>query len=365
MTYNPSNHGLLLAFLLTLLACNNAADQVHEERLPLTKDMAEQLAVLPLKCLQREFPNKPNQVLNEAAELGLPQQLHPAFYGCFDWHSSVHGHWMLLELLRDFPDLSQADRIRATIQENMSAANIEAEVAYFMRPGEKSFERTYGWAWLLKMDEVLLKSKDSVSLQLHRNLTPLVDLIVDRFIEFLPRLNNPIRIGEHPNTAFGLSLAYDYAVTAHHEPLQQMIKQRAIDYYFQDVDCPLTWEPSGYDFLSPCLQEAALMSKILEADEFRKWLNLFLPNLKNPNFALNPARVSDRNDGKLVHLDGLNFCRAWSLYAIAEVLPEYNHLISIANNHINASLTEIIDGSYEGEHWLASFALLALKKNEK
>ncbi len=363
MTYFKSRHNLFLflAFIFAFMSCNVPTNQAHYEAIPLTKEIAVQLAVLPMKCLQKEFPNKPNQVLNDASALGLPKQLHPAFYGCFDWHSSVHGHWMLLELLRAYPDIPNADLIRSVLSENMSAENISAELDYFMRPGEQSFERTYGWAWLLKTDEVLLKATDSLSAQLHQNLAPLVDVIVDRFIEFLPKLTYPIRTGEHPNTAFGLSLTYDYAITAKHEPLRAMIEQRALDYYLQDVDCPLTWEPGGYDFLSPCLQEADLMSKVLDADTFRKWLNKFLPELKSSNFTLKPVEVSDRTDGKLVHLDGLNFCRAWSLYAITEVIPEYNHLVRIANEHIEASLPKIADGGYEGEHWLASFALLSLK----
>lgn len=343
-----------------IVSCSPRQVTVPGEKMVMTEEIAERLIKLPLKCMQNEYPNKPNQVLTEAHELGTPQELHPAFYGCFDWHSSVHGHWMSVRLLRLFPGLSDADTIKSILSENLTADNLALEVEYFKRPGETSFERTYGWAWLLKLDEELFLWKDSMAEELRNNMKPLTDLISERFMDFLPRLNHPIRTGEHPNTAFGLSLAYDYAVSVNNDKLIELIKSRAREYYFNDYDCPLSWEPGGYDFLSPCLQEADLMSKVLPPEEFKAWLDHFLPLIKNDDFAMAPARVSDRTDGKLVHLDGLNFCRAWSLFHIAKNLPDYNHLIDLGNKHIKASLDDITDGSYEGEHWLASFAVLAL-----
>lgn len=355
---------VILPFLLT--SCNNNKDEnkaiqaQYVDRIYLTKMEAENLIKLPLKCLQNEYPNKPNQVLSNAKELGTPKVLHPAFYGCFDWHSSVHGHWMTARLLRLYPELKDADQIKYILEDNLSKDNILTELAYFMRPGEKSFERTYGWAWLLKLDEELILWKDPVAAKLHDNLKPLTEIIIERLLEFLPKLNHPIRTGEHPNTAFALSLAYDYATTAKNEPLLESIKEAALRFYKDDVDCPLAWEPGGFDFLSPCLQEADLMSKVLSHGDYKIWFDRFLPSLTKSDFHLKPAEVSDRTDGKLVHLDGLNFCRAWSLYAVAKAIPQYNYLISTANEHLHASFGKIADGSYEGEHWLASFAILAL-----
>jgi hypothetical protein len=196
-------------------------------------------------------------------------------------------------------------------------------------------------------------------------LQPLTDLIVGKYLEFLPKLNYPIRVGEHPNTAFGLSFAYDYAVTVGHSELKALIEKRAKDFYMDDKGCPLTWEPSGFDFLSPCLEEAALMKRVLSPDEFKFWINDFMPQLKDKFFTMDTGKVSDRTDGKLVHLDGVNFSRAWSLNYIAKDLPEYNHLKNIANRHINYSLPSIVGDSYEGGHWLGSFAIYALNSIEE
>ncbi len=201
---------------------------------------------------------------------------------------------------------------------------------------------------------------DETARVLESNLQPLTDLIIGKYIEFLPKLNYPIRVGEHPNTAFGLSFAWDYANTVNHTVLKSLIEQRAKDFYLKDAGCPITWEPGGYDFLSPCLEEAALMKRVLPMQEYKIWLDNFLPQLKNKNFKLETGKVSDRTDGKLVHLDGVNFSRAWSLNKIAEDLPEYTHLKYIANHHINYSLPSIINDSYEGGHWLGSFAIYAL-----
>lgn len=326
----------------------------------LTLHEANRLATLPLKCLQQEYPNKLNQTLADASELAGPRELHPAFYGCFDWHSSVHGHWMLIRLLKMFPDLEQAPMIRQKLAENISAENMAVEVAYFKRPHEKSWERTYGWAWLLKLAEELYTWDDPLARSLEANLQPLTNTIIQLYLDFLPKLNYPIRVGEHTNTAFGLAFAWDYAQTAGHNELKSLLESRARDYFMADAGCPLSWEPGGYDFFSPCFEEADLMRRILEPAEFRQWLGRFMPQLGSESFALEVARVSDRTDGKLVHLDGLNFSRARCLYGIAESLPEYGHLRKTALEHIRFSLPAIVDGSYEGEHWLASFALLAL-----
>jgi len=331
----------------------------------LTLNEANRLAALPLKCMQTEFPNKLNQTLGGEEEIGLPGELHPAFYGCFDWHSSVHGHWMLVRLLKEFPGLEQADMIRSKLSENISVVNIAGEVEYFMRESEKSYERTYGWAWLLKLSEELVTWDDPLGRELALNLEPLTKVIVNRFKDFLPRLTYPVRVGEHTNTAFGLALAYDYSVAVNDTLLRDMIAGRSIDYFGNDRGCPYTWEPGGFDFLSPCLEEADLMRRVMTPEDFRRWLIGFYPDLFSPGFSLEPAEVSDRSDGKLVHLDGLNFSRAWCLYGLSNQLPELSHLRALADNHMLYSLNGINDGSYEGEHWLASFALYALMEEGK
>lgn len=349
-------------FSITILCCLivvSVYGQTSPNRL-LTSQEAQRLASLPLKCLQKEYPNKLNQTLADSTELAGPRKLHPAFYGCFDWHSSVHGHWMLIRLLKMFPEIEQAETIRLKLAENITPENIAIEVEYFNRPHEKSWERTYGWAWLLKLAEELHTWDDPLARKLESNLEPLTNTIVQLYFDFLPKLNYPIRVGEHTNTAFGLAFAWDYANTTGNREFKQLLESRAIDYYLKDANCPLSWEPGGYDFFSPCFEEADLMRRILPENEFRLWLGRFLPQLASKSFVLEVARVSDRTDGKLVHLDGLNFSRARCLYGIAENLPEYDHLRKTALDHIRFSLPAIVGGSYEGEHWLASFALLAL-----
>lgn len=324
----------------------------------LTMEEADRLVQLPLKCMQKEFPNKPGETLAAAADIGSPRNLHPAFYGCFDWHSSVHGHWMLVKLLKTFVGLKDRDLIRARLAENISAENILAEVKYFKRSEENSYERTYGWAWLLKLAEELHTFDDPLARELESNLRPLTDLVVQRHLEFLPKLNYPIRVGEHSNTAFGLAFAWDYACAVGNPELQRLVEKRAKDFFMNDAGCPLSWEPSGFDFLSPCLEEADIMRRVLAKKEFALWLKKFLPQLAGKKFSLAPGVVSDRKDGKLIHLDGLNFSRAWCLYGIAS-LPGYGHLKKIADEHMHHSLASITAGSYEGEHWLASFAIYA------
>ena len=323
-------------------------------------DQANKLAELPLHCLNTEYPNKLSQTLGGDEDLKAPNVLHPAFYGCFDWHSAVHGHWSLVSLLKQFPNLENASEIEQRLLKNISKENIELEINFFLGEHNKSFERTYGWAWLLKLAEELHTWDKPVARTLETNLQPLTNLIIEKYIDFLPKLNYPQRVGTHPNTAFGLSFAYDYAETLSNEPLKKAITERAKFFFLKDENCPMSWEPSGSDFLSPCLEEAALMKRLLPETEFKMWLNKFLAQLKDENFVLETGKVSDRTDGQLVHLDGVNFSRAWSLCKIAKGLPEYNHLYNIAYKHINYSLPSIFGDGYEGGHWLGSFAIYAL-----
>lgn len=338
----------------------NSGDPVR-----LNREEANRLAQLPLDCINVEYPNKLNQVLGSGEDLGEPKVLHPAFYGCFDWHSSVHGHWSLVSLLKQFPDLQKAEEIREKLKASLSEENIQGEVAYFHKEHNETYERTYGWAWLLKLAEELHTWDDPLARELEANLRPLTDLIVEKFKEFLPKLNYPIRVGEHTNTAFAMTLAYDYAEAAEREELKNIISKRAKDFYLGDADCPVTWEPSGFDFLSPCLNEVDIMRRVLPESAFRLWMKKFMPQLREKDFSMEFAEVTDRSDGKLVHLDGLNFNRAWVLHGLANQYPErYSHLRNLANEHLSHSFPNLVGDSYEGGHWLGSFALYALQESQ-
>lgn len=361
---------LIILLFIIIFNCNPSKKESKPiEELPtieiaetpvLNLEQANKLAELPLHCINTEYPNKLSQTIGGDTDLQPPRTLHPAFYGCFDWHSAVHGHWSLVSLLKRFPNLHDAEDIKQRLLQNISKENIEAEIAYFQGKLNQSYERTYGWAWLLKLAEELHSWDDETARALEANLQPLTNLIAEKYIEFLPKLNYPLRVGTHTNTAFGLSFAYDYAQTVNHELLKHAIEERAKYFFAKDNNCPMDWEPSGTDFLSPCLEEAALMKRLLPEAEFKTWLDAFLPELKDKNYKLEVGLVSDRTDGHLVHLDGVNFSRAWSLNKIAEGLPEYEHLKNIANHHINYSLPSIFGDSYEGGHWLGSYAIYAL-----
>jgi hypothetical protein len=332
----------------------------------LTLSQANHLATLPIKCLQQEYPNKLSQLLIDSTEIQSPKVLHPAFYGCFDWHSSVHGHWSLVFLLNKFPNLENKEEIIKKLQINLSKENIQTEINYLNKTHEKSFERTYGWNWLLKLQLELETSNESFAKELAQNLKPLSNLIIERYIEFLPKLLYPIRVGTHANTAFGLTMAWDYAVYSKDENFQNSIKSNAKRLFNSDKNCPMSWEPSGTDFLSPCLEEMAIMERILPKNEFLKWVKDFTPQLFVKNFNWEVAKVSDRTDGHLVHLDGLNFSRAWNFYHLVNQYPNaFSHLKKVADYHFQFSLPSVVDGNYEGEHWLASFALRTFEEKSK
>lgn len=332
------------------------------QRIRLNLEEANKLAQLPLDCIETEYPNKLNQVLGDEGDLESPRELHPIFYGCFDWHSSVHGHWALISLLRQFPELDQADQIREQLKATITHENVQEEVAYFNRPHSDTWERPYGWAWLLQLATELHRWDDPQAEELEETLQPLTDRIVQLFMEFLPKLNYPIRVGEHTNTAFAMTLAFDYAQTTGNEALLDLIKSRARDFYLHDDNCPIEWEPSGFDFLSPCLAEIDIMRRVLPKNAFALWMDDFMPQLKSKSFNLEPGEVSDRSDGKLVHLDGLNFSRAWVFYGLANQYPEYVHLRRVADSHLSYSFPNLVGDTYEGGHWLGSFALYALNQ---
>lgn len=355
---------LTLNFLLAILFSFGNA-QENREQLPLKFDLkkAEYLYHFAYECIDQEYPNKLNQVLGDDSYLAPPRVLHPAFYGCFDWHSSVHGHWTLVTILSEFPDFKYREEILAKLAKNITMENIQKEIEYFDDTHNKDYERTYGWAWLLKLDEALRDFDSPESKILAKNLQPLTQLISAKFIEFLDKLNYPIRIGEHSNIAFGISFAYDYA-KKYDAVLAAKIEEKAREYFLSDCGCPLTWEPGGFDFLSPCLQEASIMQKVLSQKEFKKWMRKFLPNFeKNPGKYIKVAEVSDRSDGKLAHLDGLNFSRAWCLFEIGKKLDN-KKMNDLGVRHFNYSYEKMDSGEYAGAHWLASFATYALIKYE-
>jgi hypothetical protein len=334
--------------------------------LTLTPEQANQFAKLALQGVAKEYPNKPADVLNGGEDVKSPKEMHPAFYGCFDWHSSVHGHWMLVRLLKVHPDLPLAADIRKALATNLTAQNLEMEAKYFSRPNAKSYERPYGWSWLLKLAEELHTWDDPQGKEWSRNLKPLTDVIVQRYLDYFPKQTYPIRSGVHSSTAFGLTFALDYARTVGDKKLAALIEERAKHYFGKDENIPASWEPDGADFFSPSLMEADLMRRVLAEEEFRSWFKKYLPDLTNgkPKSLLQPATVSDRTDPQIVHLDGLNLSRAWCFKHLAQLYPAtdplHQTLLNAAHLHARASLPHITSGDYAGEHWLASFATYLL-----
>ncbi len=339
-------------------------------------------AALALGCVCKEYPNKIDHVMSDASQVGSPRELHPAFYGCYDWHSAVHGHWLLVRLLRTGAgaSLPEAD-IREALGENLTAANLRVEDEYLRDTGRPSFERPYGWAWLLKLHEELYHWADPDASRWFEALRPLAATVVERYLSFFPKQQYPVRVGAHFNTAFGLSFAWDYAealwggfrkkaldIASMQQAalLKQFVAERARTYFARDHDAPAAWEPGGDDFLSPSLVEADLMRRVLGADDFPRWFDNFLPGLAEGKSAnlLAPADVTDRSDPKLVHLDGLNLSRAWCMRGIAGALPEGSPLRDVlaraAARHAEATLPHVTSGDYAGEHWLATFAVYML-----
>lgn len=325
---------------------------------------ASKFARQVLAGIQREFPHKLDHVLNDGADARSPRSLHPAFYGCFDWHSAVHGHWLLVRLLRLAPSLPEAAAVRQVLDDHLRPDVVAIECAYLDRPNSGSFERTYGWAWLLKLAEELGRYREASAWR--RALRPLADCFVDRYLAYLPRIDYPTRTGVHPNTAFGLAFAHDFAIATGHERLASLVASTALRLFERDVDAPAHLEPGGADFFSPSLMQADLMQRVLPAAAFPAWLDRFLPRLADghPASLFTPARVSDRADLQIVHLDGLNLSRSWCMRSIAASLPPTHParqpLLLAAHHHLDSALPHIDSGHYGGEHWLATFALLAL-----
>jgi hypothetical protein len=334
--------------------------------LAMSREQASSFARLALNGIQKEYPNKPADVLNADTDVMSPRRMHPAFHGSYDWHSSVHGHWMLVRLLRLFPGLPERQEVRRVLDEHLTAKNLQAEADYFARSNAQSFERTYGWAWLLKLAEELHDWDDPQAKQWSANLRPLANKIADLYIAYLPKQTYPIRSGVHPNTAFGLAFALDYARAIGSTALQERVEERSRNYFANDVSIPAAWEPDGTDFFSPSLMEADLMRRVLSPDDFRAWLQRFLPGLAKgePASLVTSAQVTDRSDPQLVHLDGLNLSRAWCMRSIALALPREDAarkvLAASAARHAESALRHVASGHYAGEHWLASFAVYLL-----
>ncbi|HET9526855.1 MAG TPA: DUF2891 domain-containing protein [Pyrinomonadaceae bacterium] len=357
----------LVTLLLLLLGSTPVlGSQMNGGAKSLNIKQASHFAALALKCVAREYPNKPEHVINNSSEVKSPKALHPAFYGCYDWHSSVHGHWMLIRLLKTFPNIPEGAQIRSALDANLTAENIQAEVTYMKQPNRQSFERTYGWAWALKLAEELKTWNDADGKRWSNNLQPLAELIAKSYRNFLPKQTYPIRTGVHPNTAFGLAFALDYAKTSGDRELESLLNERSRTYFAKDVDYPGAWEPGGEDFFSAALMEADLMRRVMTPAEFATWFHRFLPGVAkgSPAALLSPAVVTDRSDPKLVHLDGLNLSRAWCMRSIANALPAKDRaqtvLVAAAEKHASAALAHVASGDYAGEHWLASFAVYLL-----
>jgi len=325
----------------------------------LTPAIATRFADAALGHLTREYPHKLDHVMEGPEDVLSPRALHPIFFGSFDWHSCVHGYWLLLRLLRLFPDLPQASRVRAVADEMLTPDKVAGELDYLDRPYTGTFERPYGWAWLLALHGEATRHADA---DWAGALAPLAAAFADRFKSFLPRLTYPIRTGTHFNTAFAIILALEWA-EAHDSDLAALLQSRARDYYVTDRNAS-AWEPGGDDFLTGTLVEALAMRRVLTRAEFAGWFCAFLPRLPEgePANLFRPASVSDRSDGKIAHLDGFNLSRAWCWRQLADALDEdlRPRALDAAQAHLAASLPHVT-GDYMGEHWLATFALLALE----
>jgi hypothetical protein len=329
----------------------------------LTDEQVASFAKLALKNIQTEYPNKPGNVVVDADSVRSPKVMHPAFYGCFDWHSSVHGHWMLVRLLKDYPGSSMDQKIREKLRENLTKANLDGELAYFKEKQHKTFERTYGWAWYLRLADELEGWDDPDGKLWRENVRGLEDLLVERTIDYLPKLTFPIRTGVHPDTGFALGQILDYARKHNKKELETLIVKRAKDYYLNDTDYPTKYEPSGQDFFSSCLNEADLMRRVLPEKEFIAWFDKYLPTLADGDGGnlLVPVEVSDVTDGYIVHLAGLNLNRGWCMQGIASALdPQDSRAILLnksAREHADMGYKYVFSGHYEGDHWLATFAI--------
>lgn len=350
------------------------SDTESKETRQLTQSQAAAFAKLALKGIVQEFPNKPSNVMDSAADVRSPKAMHPVFYGSFDWHSSVHGHWMLARLLRLFPDADNADEIRTALNEQLTAEKLAKEAEYFAAKYNRSFERMYGWAWLMQLVSELESWDDVDAKRWLKNLRPLEEQIVKRMMDYLPKLQFPIRTGVHQDTGFALGMLLDYARSrkgareTQGKTLEGLLVDKAKQFYSNDLNYPAHYEPSGHDFFSSGFNEADLMRRVLTGEKYVAWLDGFLPQLAKREMGamMTPVEVSDVTDGHLVHLAGLNLSRAWTMKGIADALPESDprvaQLRESIKQHAQAGLKYVTSGHYEGEHWLATFAVYHLSR---
>ena len=356
--YQPMKSVVSTIFLL--LAANAA---IAETSTQFDVNAAQRFAKLALACVHKEYPNKISHFMTSDADVAPPRKLTPAFYGCYDWHSSVHGHWLLARLVRTFPDGDFVQPARDALRQSLTAENIAQEATYLRAEGRKSFERPYGLAWLLQLVAELREWDDPQAKEMAANLQPLEQAALERLNTWLPKLSKPVRIGEHDQTAFGLGLMLDYARATGDQKFAGLVESKARQFYLADKRCPLSYEPSGEDFLSPCLGEADLMRRVLPGSEFALWLRSFLPQISTSasNSWLQPVVSPDPSDPKLAHLDGLNLSRAWMLEGIAGSLPKADKrlpaITASAQAHRRAGLAAVTGEHYEGGHWLGSFAV--------
>lgn len=357
----------LLFVLLFASMLPNANAEEHPTNPRFEVKSAERFASLALACVHKEYPNHISHTLNSDADVAPPRKLTPAFYGCYDWHSSVHGHWLLVRLIRTFPDAPFVPAAREALRQSLTAENLTQEAVYLQGQGRSSFERPYGLAWLLQLTAELREWDVPQAKEMASNLRPLEEVALLRLSTWLPKLSNPVRIGEHDQTAFGLGLMLDYARSVGNQTFVDLLVSKAKQFYLNDKNCPLAYEPSGEDFLSPCLGEADVMRRVLPAGDFSKWLKAFLPQVSTSGGAwLQPVVSPDPSDPKLAHLDGLNLSRAWMLQGIAACLPKNDKRLpaieAAANAHEQAGLAAVTGDHYEGGHWLGSFAVYLVTK---
>ena len=353
----------LLLSMMFAAATATAVPAMARAETTLQADAAGRFAALALQCVHLEYPNKLSHTLRSDADARPPRELTPAFYGCYDWHSSVHGHWLLARLAHRFPAAPFAGAARAALEQSLTPANVAGELAYLQTPGRASFERPYGLAWLLALVTELRQWDDPDAKRWAAALAPLEAEAANRLRSWLPKLQYPIRVGEHSQTAFAFGLVHDWTQVAGDEALRTLLEQRATAFYGKDRGCPIAYEPSGEDFLSPCLAEADLMRRLLPPREYASWLGRFLPEIprRAGSAWLAPGIVTDRSDPKLAHIDGLNLSRAWMLQGIASGLPAGDRRIaalrSAATTHAEAALPAVTGEHYEGGHWLGTFAV--------
>jgi hypothetical protein len=330
---------------------------------PVDPVLADRFARLALACVHQEYPNKIAHVLRSDGDARPPRELFPAFYGCYDWHSSVHGHWLLARVARLLPEAPCAAEARRALARSLTAENLAAEVRYLEGEGRASFERPYGLAWLLQLGAELREWGSPEALGWAAALAPLEKAATGRIRDWLPKLTRPIRIGEHSQTAFSFGLVLDWARVAGDGETEALVLSRTRDFYGADRGCPLGYEPSGEDFLSPCLAEADLMRRVLPRGEYARWLAGFLPGVPEDGASswLEPGIVTDPKDPKLAHLDGLNLSRAWMLEGMAAGLPERDSRVpalrAAARLHRDKGLAAVTGEHYEGGHWLGTFAV--------